>query len=78
MTVKLTQDERNRIGRETRAQVRRDGYRDLTDTAVLDAAVGYIASAIDELGRFDDVAYVVISDYAWSFARFLFPHAARW
>ena len=75
--VKLTQSERDRIGTAARRHVRERGYRDYPDPSVLDAAADFIGTRIDELGRFDDLEYIVISDYAWSFARFLFPSATK-
>lgn len=78
MSVKLTRLERSQIGRAARTYVRKQGYTDLTDPGVLDAAMDFISGEVDGLGRFEDVPYTEISDYALAMARFLFPHAARY
>lgn len=43
MSVKLTRLERSQIGRAARTYVRKQGYTDLTDPGVLDAAMDFIS-----------------------------------
>jgi hypothetical protein len=76
MTVKLTQTERKAIAKTTRTAMRQAGY-EAADATIIDAAAGEIEQHVEALGRFDALPYAEISDYAWSFARQLYPIAAR-
>ena len=77
MEVRLTRAERTRIGYATRRYIRERWGHDTSEPGVLDDAALFIAPEIDSLGRFADTPYTDLDDYAWAFARFLFPHAAR-
>ena len=75
-TIKLTRAERTTIGKATRRAMKIAGYSAAEET-ILDAATADLETRIEELGRFDEIAYTEISDYAASFARQLYPSAAR-
>lgn len=66
--IKLTQQERKKIAQAVR---KAEGQ-----SPDLDTARALIETMIDDLGRFDDIPYTEISDYAWSFVRFIFPRLA--
>lgn len=76
MTIKLTQTERQNIAKAVRRAMREQGY-EASEQTILDAAAVEIEGLVEELGRFDSVPYADISDYAHSFARQLYPAAAR-
>lgn len=76
MQIKLTQAERKTIAKTIRRAMREQGY-EAADQTILDAAAAEIETHVDALGRFSEVPYTEISDYAWSFARQLYPAAAR-
>lgn len=71
MTVKLTRKERTAMARRVRREVR-----DLDGG--MDDATQLIERELFDDQRFEDVPATDISDYAWAFARFLYPHEARY
>lgn len=65
--VKLTRGERQMFADQARAACHG-----------LDDAACYLADAIDATGRFGHLEYIVISDYAWALARFIYPQEAKY
>lgn len=74
--VKLVQSERQAIAKTVRRAMREQGY-EAAEQDVLDAAAAEIEGLVEGLGRFGSAPYTDISDYAHSFARQLYPAAAR-
>lgn len=72
--IKLTQAERKSIASSARkhvADLGHEGGYGIDDAAIL------IEQQLDGLGRFDDLPYTEISDYAYGLARYVCPREAR-